>query len=213
MDLIIYHGPVMASKSLQLIRSFDFAQARGVNPLVMKPMVDTRDGMRIMSRSCIECVEAEKFSPEKFAEYTIIDEAQWVTGLIEYIKRAPRQGTKRIELGIIDRDFRGEYFPTFFDLFAQFEKIRLDLDVHTAFIPLYAKCVKCDKLANMTNRIKANGMPAHYNEDVNIPGHNYTPVCQDHHVVLGGKISAQSNALYQRLIQKEISHATYFDLH
>lgn len=187
-SLTLFTGPMASGKSLLVIREIDMRRRAGINVIVLKPKIDTRDARAIASRLGPR-VEAHDFDAHvpRFRHLTqgatcvAIDEGQFVPPeILPEIDRMLASGIEFIVAGL-DLDFRGEPFG----LMPEFAKRATDT------IDLTTYCAVCKRRnATRTQRmITVDGQrkPAHYDSPLILIGgsESYEARCAEHHEVPG----------------------------
>lgn len=175
-------GPMFAGKSeeiLRRIRRLEYAKKKYV---VFKPEIDTRYSStevvsHIKNKSRAIPIKNSSDILKNISYNTdviIIDEVQFLDmGVVEICEKLADEG-RRVIVGGLDLDFRGEPFPVMASLLSRAEDIT----------KLTAICVKCGAPATRSQRI-INGKPAGYNDPVVVVGasETYEPRCRHCHEV------------------------------
>lgn len=175
-------GPMFAGKSeeiLRRIRRLEYAKKKYV---VFKPAIDNRysssevvSHMKNKSKAIAIKDSSEILNNLKYnTDVIIIDEVQFLDkGVIDICEKLANEG-RRVIVGGLDMDFRGEPFPVMSELIARAEDVT----------KLTAICVKCGAPATRSQRI-INGEPAKYDDPVVVVGasETYEPRCRHCHEV------------------------------
>jgi len=175
-------GPMFAGKSeeiLRRIRRLEYAKKKYV---VFKPAIDNRysagevvSHMKNKSKAIAIKDSSEILNNLKYnTDVIIIDEVQFLDkGVIDICEKLANEG-RRVIVGGLDMDFRGEPFPVMSELLARAEDVT----------KLTAICVKCGAPATRSQRI-INGEPAKYDDPVVVVGASeaYEPRCRHCHEV------------------------------
>lgn len=177
-------GPMFAGKTEELIRRIKRLEYAKQNVLVFKPAVDNRyDKNHIVSHNLSKNPSIVVENSQEISKYVktdtdaiVIDEAQFFDSNIVLIAEQYANQGKRVIVGGLDRDFRGEPFGPMPELLARAEFV----------IKLTAICVKSGLPATRTQRI-INGKPAHYNDPTVLVGaeESYEPRSRHYHEVPG----------------------------
>ncbi|MFA5560146.1 MAG: thymidine kinase [Acholeplasmataceae bacterium] len=177
-------GPMFAGKTEELIRRIRRLEYAKQSVLVFKPKIDTRySENEIISHNMSRNPSIVIQNSEEIYDYVkedtdavVIDEAQFFDdGIVQIIENLADQG-KRIIVGGLDRNFRGEPFGPMPQILARAEFVT----------KLTAICVKSGLPATRTQRI-INGKPAHYNDPTVLVGakESYEPRSRHYHEVPG----------------------------
>ena len=183
-QLYFYYSSMNAGKSTSLLQSSYNYRERGMNSLVMTPVIDNRAGVgKVASRMGIEA-EAQIFTgdenlielinkknQQEKVHCVLIDEAQFLS------KEQVRQLTYVVDIiGIpvlcygIRSDFQGELFTGSHYLLAWADKL----------VELKTIC-HCGRKANMVLRLDAHGKAVKEGAQVEIGGNDtYESVCRKH---------------------------------
>lgn len=174
-SIVVYCGPMMASKTTRLFIDVERARFRRERIVVAKPRVDTRYdsecvvthmGLKLPAIAVFDAAELELVTSA--ADFIAVDEAFMLPGCADVLVRARNRGASS-SVSTLDVSASGEPFE---------ESMRL-LSVATEVIKLYAACVECSAPARAT-RSKTGSPPTQ--RDVRIGGHDiYEPVCWRHH--------------------------------
>lgn len=175
-------GPMFAGKSeeiLRRIRRLDYAKK---NYIVFKPSIDNRySNNEVVShiKNKSKAIPIKRSSEIlKYVKYNtdviIVDEVQFLDkGIIDICEKLANEG-RRVIVGGLDLDFKGEPFPIMASLLARAEDVT----------KLTAICVKCGAPATRSQRI-INGEPAKYEDPIVVVGasETYEPRCRHCHDV------------------------------
>ena len=182
--LYFYYSAMNAGKTTTLLQSSHNYAERGMTTLLLKPLIDDREGLNVIrSRVGLEA-EAMNFEKEdnllqtieaqhktKFLNCVLVDEAQFLTR------------DQVIQLGnVVDRleipvlcyglrtDFLGELFEGSRSLLAWADELR---EIKTV--------CHCGKKAIMTVRLNEEGKPLQAGEQIQIGGNeSYVSMCRRH---------------------------------
>lgn len=180
----LFTGPMASGKSLLVIREIDMRRRAGINVIVLKPKVDTRDARCIASRLGPK-IEAHDFDDHsirfqhltRHAECIAIDEAQFVPYTILPIIDELRDSGVEFVVSGLDLDFRGEPFG----LMPEFAKRATRIEALTTY------CAVCKRRnASRTQRlIGVERRPAPFDSPlIQIGGSEaYEARCIEHHDV------------------------------
>jgi thymidine kinase len=143
----IIMGCMFSGKSTELIRRLKRHRAINESILVINSAKDTRSEKEVIkthNSDTFECVKVSDLSLfEAEADVVAIDEAQFFTGLREFVQRvSPR--VKRIILAGLDGDFLQRPFGEIFDIIPLADEV----------LKLHALCMVCNDgtLAPFTRR-------------------------------------------------------------
>jgi len=176
-------GPMFAGKSEEILRRIRRLEYAKKKYLVFKPAIDNRYSTQevvshiknktkaIAITKSSEILEHIKYN----TDVIIVDEAQFLDNeVVEICEKLANEG-RRVIVGGLDMDFRGEPFPVMAQLLARAEDVT----------KLTAICVKCGAPATRSQRI-INGKPAKYNDPVVVVGafESYEPRCRHCHEVI-----------------------------
>ena len=175
-------GPMFAGKSEEILRRIRRLEYAKKNYIVFKPSIDNRFAKDQLVSHIKNKVKATaiKHSKEmlKYIKYNtdviIIDEVQFFDiGVVAICEKLAKEG-RRVIVGGLDLDFRGEPFKVVSELLSRAEEV----------IKLTAICAKCGASATRTQRL-INGRPARYNEPVVLIGasEHYEPRCRSCHQI------------------------------
>ena len=183
--LYFYYSAMNAGKTTTLLQSSHNYAERGMTTLLLKPLIDDREGMNVIrSRVGLEA-EAKNFEKEdnllqtieaqqltKSLNCVLVDEAQFLTK-----KQVHGLGKIADELNIpvmtygIRTDFRGELFEGSQELLALADNLK----------ELKTICSECDKKATMVVRLDSNGKILLEGEKILIGGNEiYKTLCRKH---------------------------------
>ena len=182
--LYFYYSAMNAGKTTTLLQSSHNYAERGMTTLLLKPLIDDREGLNVIrSRVGLEA-EAMNFEKDdnllqtieaqhktKFLNCVLVDEAQFLTR------------DQVIQLGdVVDRleipvlcyglrtDFLGELFEGSRSLLAWADELR---EIKTV--------CHCGKKAIMTVRLNEEGKPLQAGEQIQIGGNeSYVSMCRRH---------------------------------
>ena len=182
--LYFYYSAMNAGKTTTLLQSSHNYAERGMTTLLLKPLIDDREGLNVIrSRVGLEA-EAKNFEKDdnllqtieaqhktKFLNCVLVDEAQFLTR------------DQVIQLGdVVDRleipvlcyglrtDFLGELFEGSRSLLAWADELR---EIKTV--------CHCGKKAIMTVRLNEEGKPLQAGEQIQIGGNeSYVSMCRRH---------------------------------
>lgn len=189
-------GPMFSGKTEELIRRLRRERIGGGDFLVFKPRKDDRygDSGDIFSHNGekIEAqlidadqregvIEAYERASGSDADVVAFDESNfWHGSLKEACDLLAHEDGKRVIVAGLDTDFRGEPFTPTPEIIAIAEYVD----------KLTARCVKCGRPANRTQRI-VNGEPANYDDDQIVVGgkEKYQARCSSCHEIPGKKES------------------------
>ncbi len=176
-------GPMFAGKSEEILRRIRRLEYAKKKYLVFKPAIDNRYSKTevvshiknktkaIAIKDSSEILKHIKYN----TDVIIVDEAQFLdNGVVDICEKLATEG-RRVIVGGLDMDFRGEPFPIMAELLARAEDVT----------KLTAICVKCGAPATRSQRI-INGKPAKYNDPVVVVGafETYEPRCRHCHEVI-----------------------------
>src|SRR5690554_1555032 len=175
-------GPMFAGKTEELIRRIRRLEIAKQKFLVFKPAVDNRySNDEIVShnnnsKNAINVKDSSEILKHIIddVQVVIIDEAQFFDdGVVEIVDRLADQG-KRVIVGGLDRDFRGNPFGPMPKLLAIAEVVT----------KLTAICSVSGIPATRTQRL-INGKPAHYDDEIVLIGakESYEPRARNKHEV------------------------------
>lgn len=179
------NGVMGSGKSLDLIRTAYNYKERGMNVLVFKPIVDTRDGIEdcvISSRTGASCnaewikendnilIVTKMFTSYANVDAVIVDEVQFLTN--EQIMQLSDIVT---ELGIpvlaygLKNNFKGELFEPIKTLLAYCDEVRSVIGL-----------CWCGKRANHNARL-VDGVIVKHGEEIQVGGNeSYISLCNKH---------------------------------
>ena len=178
-------GPMFAGKTEELIRRIKRLEYAKQTVLVFKPSLDNRYSAEkeIVSHNLSKKPSVVVSSSAEILNYinddvdaVVIDEAQFFDEDIVLIAETLADQGKRVIVGGLDRDFRGEPFGSMPKLLAIAEFVT----------KLTAICVVSGLPATRTQRI-INGQPANYKDETILVGakESYEPRARQHHEVPG----------------------------
>lgn len=182
--LYFYYSAMNAGKTTTLLQSNYNYRERGMQTLVLKPLLDDRFGTNVKSRIGLEA-EAVNFRGEdnlydiaaaRAAEAglncVLVDEAQFLTRTqVEQLTDVvDRLGVPVLTYGL-RTDFQGELFSGSAHLLAWADELR---EIKTI--------CHCGRKATMVLRLGADGNPVASGEQVQIGGNErYVSVCREHY--------------------------------
>ena len=182
--LYFYYSAMNAGKTTTLLQSSHNYAERGMTTLLLKPLIDDREGMNVIrSRVGLEA-EAKNFEKDDNLLQTI--EVQHKTNTLKCVLVDEAQFLTRdqvIQLGdVVDRleipvlcyglrtDFLGELFEGSRSLLAWADELR---EIKTV--------CHCGKKAIMTVRLNEEGKPLQAGEQIQIGGNeSYVSMCRRH---------------------------------
>jgi len=182
--LYFYYSAMNAGKTTTLLQSSHNYAERGMTTLLLKPLIDDREGLNVIrSRVGLEA-EAKNFEKDDNLFQTI--EAQYKTKSLNCVLVDEAQFLTRdqvIQLGdVVDRldipvlcyglrtDFLGELFEGSRSLLAWADELR---EIKTV--------CHCGKKAIMTVRLNEEGKPLQAGEQIQIGGNeSYVSMCRRH---------------------------------
>ncbi len=147
LDIII--GPMFSGKSSELIRRIRRARIRKKNIIVIKPKIDSRYHESKISThdgSTIECINLDLYGLNKLnipdnINYIAIDEAQFFTGLYDFVNNHMEKARHVLVAGL-NGDYKKDKFGEITDL----------IPIATRITKLSAVCSICGKKAHYTYR-------------------------------------------------------------
>ena len=182
--LYFYYSAMNAGKTTTLLQSSHNYAERGMTTLLLKPLIDDREGLNVIrSRVGLEA-EAKNFEKDDNLLQTV--EAQHKTNYLNCVLVDEAQFLTRdqvIQLGnVVDRleipvlcyglrtDFLGELFEGSRSLLAWADELR---EIKTV--------CHCGKKAIMTVRLNEEGKPLQAGEQIQIGGNeSYVSMCRRH---------------------------------
>jgi len=175
-------GPMFAGKSEEILRRIRRLEYAKKKYIVFKPAIDNRysatevvSHMKNKSKAISIKKAAEILDHIKYnTDVIIIDEVQFLDEeVIDICEKLANEG-RRVIVGGLDMDFRGEPFKVMGALMSKAEDIT----------KLTAICVKCGAPATRSQRI-IDGVPAKYDDPVVVVGasEQYEPRCRHCHEV------------------------------
>jgi thymidine kinase len=175
-------GSMFSGKTDELIRRLRRAVIARQKVQVFKPAIDMRYAVeKVTSHAGTDfaAIPVERAADipsklEKDATVIAIDEAQFFNDDIIQVVEQLAADNKRVIVGGLDTDFRGEPFGPMPILMARAEHVD----------KLQAICMVCGEPASRTQRL-VNGKPAKYDDPVVIVGaaEMYEARCRQHHEV------------------------------
>lgn len=177
--VIVYCGPMMASKTTRLLVDVERARVRGDRVVVIKPSIDTRfsrnavvthSGMRADAVAVTDAAQLEREIED--ADFVALDEAFMLPGCADVVRRAFMRGCSAT-ISTLDMSASCEPFE---------ESMKL-LAIATDVFKLSAVCVECGAEARFTRYTAGVSQPS---SSVVIVGgrESYAPVCHEHHPLL-----------------------------
>lgn len=178
-------GSMFCGKTEELIRLIRRAMIAKQCVQVVKPSIDNRRGVSVVTSHNGQQIDAE---PVEFASDILsilrsdttvvaIDEVQFfdpnIVPVVDYLVGR----NIRVIVAGLDTDFRGEPFGS----------LPLLMSVAEEVTKLHAICTVCAEEASRTQRI-VNGVPAHVDDPVVLVGaaEAYEARCRQHHIVRRG---------------------------
>ena len=182
--LYFYYSAMNAGKTTTLLQSSHNYAERGMTTLLLKPLIDDREGLNVIrSRVGLEA-EAMNFEKEdnllqtievqhktKSLNCVLVDEAQFLTRdqVIQLGDVVDRLGVPVLCYGL-RTDFLGELFEGSRSLLAWADELR---EIKTV--------CHCGKKAIMTVRLNEEGKPLQAGEQIQIGGNeSYVSMCRRH---------------------------------
>ena len=182
--LYFYYSAMNAGKTTTLLQSSHNYAERGMTTLMLKPLIDDREGMNVIrSRVGLEA-EAKNFEKDdnllqtikaqhktKSLNCVLVDEAQFLTRdqVIQLGDVVDRLGIPVLCYGL-RTDFLGELFEGSRSLLAWADELR---EIKTV--------CHCGKKAIMTVRLNEEGKPLQAGEQIQIGGNeSYVSMCRRH---------------------------------
>lgn len=182
-------GPMFAGKSEEIIRRVRRLEYAKKKVVCFKPKIDDRYSEdEICSHNKTKKKSYVISTSNDIRKYitddvyaVVIDEVQFLDEGVISLCEELADGGKRVIVGGLDMDFRGEPFSIMPELLSRAEYVT----------KLTAICVKCGEDATRTQRI-VNGIPAFYEDPIVIVGasESYEPRCRKCHDVPHKKISS-----------------------
>lgn len=179
-------GCMFAGKTEELIKQIKVLEYAKKKVVAIKPTIDNRYSDNMIAShagnlcKCI-CVDPhdlkaiECYIDDPSVDAIVIEEVQFFDfGIVDICERLA-SAKKRVIVGGLDTDFRGEPFPVTASLLARAEFIN----------KLSAVCCVCGAPATRTQRL-INGKPAKYNDPVILVGANecYEARCRRCHKII-----------------------------
>jgi thymidine kinase len=175
-------GPMFSGKSEELIRRVNRAVIAKQKVQVFKPAIDNRyDAVAVASHNgrtfhaqAINAVEEIRERLEPDTQVVAIDEGQFLSDDLVQLALDLADEGKRVIIGGLDLDFRGEPFGPIPKLLA-----------HAEMVDKLTAICSCGRAATRTQRL-IGGHPAHYDDPVILVGaaESYEPRCRDCHTVI-----------------------------
>lgn len=190
--IIFYHGTMNSSKSAQLLMQNYNYKEQGLNTLLIKPTIDTRDGANAIS-SRIGLKEESNWSIKPESSYNDIMymfgnewvSNGWINPDVILIDEAQFLSYNQIK-SIIDyaRDFEIEVHA--FGLLKDFtnhlfEGSKALIELSDNLVEVKTTCSKCTRKATCNLRL-SDGLPVYEGETIQIGGNeSYVSVCAKHY--------------------------------
>jgi thymidine kinase len=179
-SLYFIHAPMNSSKSAQLLMTAHNYEERNHRVLIVKPAVDTRDGVYVQSRALDVKREVDLvitpddhwhiFKEVEGSDYAavLVDEAQFLTA-----KQVDELGeiVDDLNIPVLAYGLRTDAFSNLF------EGSKRLLEIADKFQELKTICPCCGKKAIINMRLNENNQPVFDGEQVS-PGTHYLPVCR-----------------------------------
>jgi thymidine kinase len=182
--LTVITGPMYSAKTNEFINLVETIKKQGLNVLVLKPSLDTRnshqdivshDNLRTKSIVFEEIFEIEEFLNKDKYDAIAIDEVQFIQDwdFVPLINEVANKGVEIILSGL-DTDFKGEVYGMMGDLLALADKV----------VKKSSDCKICGTKATRTQRL-VNGKPARKSDPVFAVAEyiTYEARCRNHHEV------------------------------
>lgn len=176
-------GPMFAGKTEEIIRRVRRLHYAKKKVLVFKPSIDNRysdDNIVSHNKQMIDAINIADIRDvfnyvDQSTAAVVIDEAQFFSDEIITVVNALADAGKRVIIGGLDTDFRGEPFGPMPRLLALAEHVT----------KLTAICVVSGEPATRTQRL-INGKPANYDDPIVLIGASeaYEPRARRYHIVL-----------------------------
>ncbi len=176
-------GPMFAGKTEELIRRIRRLHYAKKKVLVFKPQIDNRyseDSIVSHNKQMMEAINISNVSDvfnyvDLSTAAVVLDEAQFFGEEIVAVAQELADAGKRVIIGGLDTDFRGEPFGPMPRLLAIAESVT----------KLTAICVVSGEPATRTQRL-INGKPASYDDPIVLIGasESYEPRARRYHIVL-----------------------------
>ncbi len=175
-------GPMFSGKSEELIRRVNRAVIAKQNVQVFKPAIDNRyDAVAVASHNgrtweaiAINSVADIKDNVREDTQVVAIDEGQFLSDDLVQLALDLADEGKRVIIGGLDLDFRGEPFGPIPKLLA-----------HAEMVDKLTAICSCGRAATRTQRL-IGGHPAHYDDPIILVGaaESYEPRCRECHTVI-----------------------------
>lgn len=179
-SLYFIHAPMNASKSAQLLMTAHNYEERDYQVLIVKPMIDTRDGKFVKSRALDVEREADlivskkdenlihKTAQELGYGVVLVDEAQFLTR-----EQVDELGNivDELDIPVMAYGLRADAFT---NLFPGSQRL---FEIADKFQELKTICPCCGKKAIINMRVDENDTPVFEGDQVS-PGTHYLPVCR-----------------------------------
>lgn len=176
-------GPMFAGKTEEIIRRVRRLHYAKKKVLVFKPQVDNRysdDNIVSHNKQMIDAININNIREvfnyvDLSTAAVVIDEAQFFSAEIINVVNELANAGKRVIVGGLDTDFRGEPFGPMPEILAIAESVT----------KLTAICVVSGEPATRTQRL-INGKPASYDDPIVLIGASeaYEPRARRYHIVL-----------------------------
>lgn len=178
-------GPMFAGKTEEIIRRVKRLYYAKKKVLVFKPSIDNRyseDNIVSHNKQTVEAINISDIRDvfnyvDLSTAAVVLDEAQFFSDDIVGVVNELADAGKRVIIGGLDTDFRGEPFGPMPRLLALAESVT----------KLTAICVVSGEPATRTQRL-INGKPANYDDPIVLIGASeaYEPRARRYHIVLNG---------------------------
>lgn len=176
-------GPMFAGKTEEIIRRVKRLYYAKKKVLVFKPSIDNRyseDNIVSHNKQTVEAINISDIRDvfnyvDLSTAAVVLDEAQFFSDDIVGVVNELADAGKRVIIGGLDTDFRGEPFGPMPRLLALAESVT----------KLTAICVVSGEPATRTQRL-INGKPANYDDPIVLIGASeaYEPRARRYHIVL-----------------------------
>jgi thymidine kinase len=175
-------GPMFSGKSEELIRRVNRAVIAKQKVQVFKPAIDNRyDAVAVASHNgrtweavAINAVADIRDNVREDTQVVAIDEGQFLSDDLVQLALDLADEGKRVIIGGLDLDFRGEPFGPIPKLLA-----------HAEMVDKLTAICSCGRAATRTQRL-IGGHPAHYDDPIILVGasESYEPRCRECHTVI-----------------------------
>ncbi len=181
--LYFYYSAMNAGKTTTLLQSNYNYQERGMNTLVLKPLLDQRYGAVVRSRIGLEAAAVnfertdelaplvDSFQRKQPLHCVLVDEAQFLTEaqVLELTEVVDQQRIPVLAYGL-RTDFQGKLFEGSQHLLAWADELR---EIKTI--------CHCGSKATMVLRLDESGQPVSLGDQIEIGGNDrYVSVCRRH---------------------------------